>query len=137
MGKCYIGYKVKEMELKEIIASRIKKLREMNGLSQAQLAKEIGTTQASVARYEKGTVFPQETHLLWYADRFNVSLDWIYGRTNSMRGGFLKKDLKEYMSDDVRKIIGEELEPGQNIYELIKERVEEMVVEMNKKAKKK
>ena len=41
------------------------------------------------------------------------------------------------MSDDVRKIIGEELEPGQNIYELIKERVEEMVVEMNKKSKKK
>ena len=137
MRKCYIGYRVKVMELKEIIASRIKKLREMNGLSQAQLAKEIGTTQASVARYEKGIVFPQETHLLWYADRFNVSLDWIYGRTNSMRGGFLKKDLKEYMSDDVRKIIGEELEPGQNIYELIKERVGEMVEEMNKKSKKK
>ena len=73
MGKCYIGYKVRTMELKEIIASRIKKLREMNGLSQAQLAKEIGTTQASVARYEKGIVFPQETHLLWYADRSSLT----------------------------------------------------------------
>ena len=125
------------MELKQIIASRVKQLREMNNLSQTQLAEKMGTTQASVARYEQGKVFPQESHLLWYADTFNVSLDWIYGRTNSMRGGFLKKDLKEYMSDDVRKIIGEELEPGQNIYELIKERVEEMVVEMNKKAKKK
>ena len=66
------------MELKEIIASRIKELRVINGLSQVQIAKELGTTQASVARYERGEIFPKEVHVLWYADRFNVSLDWIF-----------------------------------------------------------
>ena len=125
------------MDLRQIIAKRIKELREINGLSQAQLAKEMGITQASVARYEQGKVFPQEEHLLWYAERFNVSLDWIYGRTNQRKGGMLKKNLKKYMSEDVKKLIGEELEPGQDIYEMIKERLDEMANEMREKEKKK
>ena len=124
------------MELKKIIASRVKQLREMNGLSQSKLAEKLGTTQASIARYEQGKVFPQEEHLLWYADTFNVSLDWIYGRTDYRRGGFLKKNMKQYMSEDVRKIIGDELEPGQDIYKMIKERLDEMVEDMKKKEKK-
>lgn len=125
------------MELKQIIASRIKELREINKMSQVQLAKEMGTTQASVARYEQAKVFPQEEHLLWYADRFNVSLDWIYGRTNQRRGGLLKKNMQKYMSDDVKKIIGDGLEPGEDIYEMIKGRLDEMAKEMMEKEKNK
>ena len=125
------------MELKQVIASRVKELREMNNLSQTQLAEKMGTTQASVARYEQGKVFPQENHLLWYADTFNVSLDWIYGRTNYRKGGFLKKNMQKYMSEDLKKIIGDELEPGQDIYKMIKETLDQMVDDMNKKEKKK
>ena len=125
------------MELKQIIASRIKELREINKMSQVQLAKEMGTTQASVARYEQAKVFPQEEHLLWYADRFNVSLDWIYGRTNQRKGGMLKKNLQKYMSEDMKKIIGDSLEPGEDVYEMIKTRVEEMAKQMVENSKKK
>ena len=120
------------MELKETIASRIKLLRELNKLSQLQIANCLRTTQASIARYEQGVVYPKNEHLLWYAERFNVSLDWIYGRTDHLKIGFLKKNVKDYMSEDLKKIIGEELQPGQDIYEMIKERVDEMVEKKKK-----
>ena len=125
------------MELKEIIASRVKELRTINGLSQVQIAKELGITQATVARYERGETFPKEVHVLWYADRFKVSLDWIYGRTNQRKGGMLKKNLQKYMSEDMKKIIGHSLEPGEDVYEMIKERVEEMTKAMIENSKKK
>ena len=125
------------MELKEIIASRIKELRVINNLSQVQIAKELGTTQASVARYERGEIFPKEIHVLWYADRFNVSLDWIYGRTSQRKGGMLKKNLQKHMSEDMKKIIGDSLEPGEDVYEMIKTRVEEMAKQMVENSKKK
>lgn len=124
------------MELKETIASRIKLLRELNKLSQLQIANFLGTTQASIARYEQGVVYPKNEHLLWYAERFNVSLDWIYGRTDNLKIGFLKKNVKDYMSEDLKKIIGNELQPGQDIYEMIKARVDELTEKANKKKNK-
>ena len=115
------------MGLKETIAERIKILRELNHLSQTVIAKSLGTTQASIARYEQGVVFPKNEHLLWYAERFNVSLDWIYGRVDDLKIGFMKKEVKDYMSEDLKKIIGQELQPGQDIYEMIEATVDEIV----------
>lgn len=69
-----------------IISKRLKELRENLGVSQAKLAQEIGITQASVNRYEMGKVFPTAETLLKYADRFDVSLDYIFGRTDKPQG---------------------------------------------------
>ena len=63
----------------DIMAIRLRTLREKMGMSQAKLAKEIGVTQASVNRYETARVTPPAEVLLFYADRFDVSLDYIYG----------------------------------------------------------
>ena len=60
------------------IAEALRKLREDLGISQTKLAKEIGITQASVNRYETDKVMPPVETLLWYADRFDVSLDYIF-----------------------------------------------------------
>lgn len=70
----------------EIVAKRIKGLRESAGLSQSKIAAMIGTTQASVFRYENGQASPPLEVLLWYADFFDVSLDYIFGRTDSSEG---------------------------------------------------
>lgn len=42
----------------DIMAIRLRTLREKMGMSQAKLAKEIGVTQASVNRYETARVTP-------------------------------------------------------------------------------
>ena len=57
-----------------------------------QSAEELGITQAAVARYESGASCPSEEILLWYADRFKASLDFIFGRTYFKKGGILKEE---------------------------------------------
>lgn len=68
------------------IAERLKALRESVSLSQAKIAKLLGTTQASVNRYENGQSTPPVKVFLWYADFFDVSLDYIFGRTDTPEG---------------------------------------------------
>ena len=63
------------------VAQRLKSLRESVGLSQAKLAALMGATQASVNRYENGQSSPPLKILRWYADFFDVSLDYIFART--------------------------------------------------------
>ena len=70
----------------DIMAIRLRTLREKMGMPQAKLAKEIGVTQASVNRYETARVTPPAEVLLFYADRFDVSLDYIFGRTEKLQG---------------------------------------------------
>ena len=65
----------------DIMARRLRTLREKMGMSQAKLAKEIGVTQASVNRYETARTTPPVKILLFYADRFDVS------RTNREAAG--------------------------------------------------
>ena len=82
------------------IAQRLKSLRETLGISQAKIAKEIGITQASVNRYETGATTPTSETLLWYADRFDVSLDYIFGRTENPQGTLYKYEPKIVEEDD-------------------------------------
>ena len=70
----------------EILAERMRTLREGMKLSQAKMAKLVGTTQASINRYENQVGLPPHKTLLWYADYFDVSMDYIYGRTEKPQG---------------------------------------------------
>ena len=70
----------------EQIAKRLKKLREEAKLSQAKLAVLMETTQASINRYENGQSAPPLKVLRWYADFFDVSMDYIFARTDQPEG---------------------------------------------------
>ncbi|MDD4564398.1 MAG: helix-turn-helix transcriptional regulator [Eubacteriales bacterium] len=68
------------------LAQRLKSLREGINLSQAKIAALMGATQASVNRYENGQTTPPLKVLLWYADFFDVSMDYIFARTEQPEG---------------------------------------------------
>lgn len=68
------------------LAQRLKGLRESINLSQAKLGALMGATQASVNRYENGQSTPPLKILLWYADFFDVSMDYIFVRTEQPEG---------------------------------------------------
>lgn len=70
----------------EIVAKRMRSLRESVGLSQAKIAAMLKITQTSINRYENGQASPPLETLLWYADHFDVSLDYIFGRTENPEG---------------------------------------------------
>lgn len=60
--------------------NKIAELRVEKGLSQKQLSKEIGTSQANVSRWEKGLNEPSVIECWKLADFFGVSIDFLCGR---------------------------------------------------------
>ena len=69
------------------LGARLKELREGARISQSKLAGYANTNQSSINRYESGKTTPPPEILLWYAEYFDVSLDFLYGRTHDPRGG--------------------------------------------------
>ena len=61
---------------------RIKELREARGLSQDAVGKEIGVKRYSVYTYEKGKAYPNVEGLIALAEFFDVSVDYLLGRTD-------------------------------------------------------
>jgi len=68
------------------VAQRVRALRDSIGVPQTKLAELSGSTQSSINRYENGQSAPSLELLLWYADYFDVSLDYIFGRTDKPEG---------------------------------------------------
>ncbi len=61
---------------------RIRDLREDHDLTQLQVAEKLGIQQTVYSRYERGFQNIPLEHLLFLADYYNVSTDYILGRTN-------------------------------------------------------
>jgi methanogenic corrinoid protein MtbC1 len=63
-------------------ATRLRELRAAASLRQKDLADALGVAQTTIANYEQGARFPDETNLRRIADHFDVSLDYLMGRTD-------------------------------------------------------
>lgn len=74
-----------------LMSERLRALRYSKQLSQLKLANDFGTTQASMNRYEHNQSEPSYEMLLKYADYFNVSMDYLFGRTDDPQGCAVKK----------------------------------------------
>lgn len=64
---------------------RLKDLREDHDLQQTDVAKLLYTTQAQYSRYERGERELPIRHLITLADFYDVSADYILGRTNCQK----------------------------------------------------
>ena len=60
---------------------RLRDLREDRDLKQVELAELLGTTQQQYSKYEVGSQEIPLRHLVTLADFYNVSLDYLVGRT--------------------------------------------------------
>jgi len=61
---------------------RLKKLRRQKKISQVKLAMDLHMSQNSISRYENLEREADYATLIKFADYFNVSLDYLLGRTN-------------------------------------------------------
>ena len=61
----------------DTIGSRIARLREQNGLSQADLAKRMNISRAGVQSWECGENYPSTDNLISLAKIFHVSTDYL------------------------------------------------------------
>lgn len=64
------------------LSERIKSTRIQHKTTQKQLADAIEVQAASVQRFEYGTVRPSLDKLIAIADYFDVSLDYLVGRSD-------------------------------------------------------
>ncbi|RDY69104.1 XRE family transcriptional regulator [Halobacillus trueperi] len=64
-----------------IIGKRIKYLRDKNNLSQKRLSEAIGVSNVQLSRYESGARQPDYETLRTIADYFDVSIDYLFGRS--------------------------------------------------------
>ena len=62
---------------------RLKELRKKKGISQLRLATDLNTTQNTISRYETGEREPGIAELIKIAEYFNVSVDYLIGRTDT------------------------------------------------------
>lgn len=60
-----------------MIADRIKQLREQRGLTQAELAKQLGITRSSVNAWEMGISVPSTQYIVELAHLFKASTDYL------------------------------------------------------------
>ena len=61
---------------------RLKKLRKERNISQLKLALDLNMNQNSISRYENGEREADYDTLIKIADYFEVSLDYLLGRTD-------------------------------------------------------
>lgn len=63
---------------------RLKELRKKRNISQLRLALDLNMNQNTVSRYENMEREADYQTLIKFADYFNVSLDYLLGRTNEI-----------------------------------------------------
>jgi len=76
----------------EAVAKRITDLRASINLSQNKLSKEFGISQSALNRYEHNQTSVPDDVLIKYAEFFDVSLDYIFGRTDKPEGIIFKHE---------------------------------------------
>ncbi|WP_432408875.1 helix-turn-helix domain-containing protein [Wukongibacter sp. M2B1] len=112
---------------KTIFGNRLKYLREDRFLTQHDLGGVINIPQNTISNYEKGKNFPTVETLYLLADYFNISIDYLVGRTG-------KKDLL-FIEDKKLQEIGKKYFEVDNEFKklgLTPERVLEIITALNK-----
>lgn len=66
-----------------MLSDRLKYLRSTRDLTQRDLAEKINVTSGAVGMYESGKRFPNNEVLNRIADYFNVTADYLLGRTDN------------------------------------------------------
>ncbi|SDD05060.1 helix-turn-helix domain-containing protein [Peptococcus niger] len=80
------------------LGERIKSLRQENGLTQEEFGKKFGVAKSTVSLYESGKSTPDDSLKVKIADHYDVSLDYLLGRTNDRHRPYHElgaKDIKE------------------------------------------
>lgn len=68
------------------VGKRLKSPSGESGPFAGKMAEALGSTQSSINRYENGQSTPPVALFRRYADYFDVSLDYIFARTDKPQG---------------------------------------------------
>lgn len=78
-----------------MVGNRLRLLRKQYNIKQTDLVKVLGVKEATISKYEAGLVSMTEESLIKAADFFNVSIDYILGRSEDT-----SKETEEKLDND-------------------------------------
>ena len=84
------------------MTNRIKDLREDRDMRQSDLATATGIDQRTISNYETGKTSPDSYALIKLADFFDVSIDYLVGRTTTDTSTGTKR--REIIDDIITKL---------------------------------
>ncbi len=91
------------MDKKNIVALNIKKIREVENLTQEDLANKLNLKRNSITLFESGKRKPSERTKQDICEKLNISLDWL----ETGEGDMYNKFGSVNEEDDFSKILGE------------------------------
>ena len=98
-----------------------------------KMAEIIGMNQSSINRYENADSSPALEILVKYADYFDVSLDYIFGRTDRPQGKLYEhKPRLEHIYPEMEKFVEMCFDPNSPMNERLKQTLIEMLGEVKK-----
>ena len=77
-----------------MFAERLNELRKNKGLNQPELAKELNVAKQTVSNWENNNRTPDNEMLIKIANYFDVSLDYLLGRTDNPNCSVLSTNYK-------------------------------------------
>lgn len=113
----------------ETVGQRLRFLREKSHLTQAKMAELLGARQPAINRYEHGQAAAPFSILRRYADYFDVSLDYIFGRCDEPQGKLYEYKPNVADNPEMQKFVEMCFEPGSAMNEKLKQAVLEMLKE--------
>lgn len=112
------------------VAERLRYLRESVKLSQVKMAEVVGVKQSSLNRYELNQASPTFETLTRYADYFDVSMDYIFGRTDNPQGKLYEYKPKIEQTDpEMKRFVQMCFDPKSPMSERLKETLLQMLGE--------
>ena len=79
---------------------RLKELRKERNLTQTEVANGIGTGQSNVRRWEIGEVLPSSDYVIKLADFFQVSADFLLGRSDDLGNVSIQSNAPALTADE-------------------------------------
>lgn len=107
----------------KILGQRLKQLRKNKNITQSELGKIINVGKSTISQYESGISNPDYETLKKLADFFNVSTDYLLGRTDNPTPKVNDPIKKETMTDR----LDNKKTPDSNLVEINDIELKEMV----------
>ena len=114
----------------KIVGQRLRALRESMKLSQTKAGEMFDVLQSSMNRYESGESSPSFETLVKMADYYDVSLDYLFGRTDDPHGMYYDCRPKiEISHPEMKRFIEMCFDPSSPMNERLKETLLRMMEE--------
>ncbi|MDB2105435.1 helix-turn-helix domain-containing protein [Clostridium paraputrificum] len=104
------------------LADRLKELRKSNKLTQSELGKILGVGKTTISMYETGNSTPNDEIKLKISEYFNISVDYLLGKTNIKNLNNNEETIALHSDYDYKDLPDEARKEIENYIEYIKQK---------------